>query len=104
MPCRWHGGEYGKFYSFLTLTLDGGGLSASRYGRALTPGKIPQYPLDRRLDGPHSWSGHTRTDVKSVSLPEIEPRSPGLQSDTMLTELFHLHLTIVRSVDFLSAV
>jgi hypothetical protein len=39
-------------YSFLTLALEGGERSASRPGRALPPGKGPQYPLYRRLGGP----------------------------------------------------
>jgi hypothetical protein len=45
-------------YSFLTSTLDGGEWSASRPGRALPRGKDPRYPLDRRLGGPQSRSGH----------------------------------------------
>jgi hypothetical protein len=40
-------------YSFLTSTLEGGEWSASRPGRSL-----PRYPLDRRLRGPQSRSGH----------------------------------------------
>jgi hypothetical protein len=47
-----------SFYSFLTSTLDGGEWSASCPGRALSPGKDPQYPLYRRLGGPQSWFGH----------------------------------------------
>jgi hypothetical protein len=35
---------------FLTSVLDGGEWSASRLGR-FTPGKIPKYPLDRKLGG-----------------------------------------------------
>jgi hypothetical protein len=38
--------------------LMGGVLSASRPGRDLPPGKGPRYPLDRRLGGSQSWSGH----------------------------------------------
>jgi hypothetical protein len=45
-------------YSFTTSVLDGGEWSASRPGRALPPGKGPRYPLDRRLGGPQSRSGH----------------------------------------------
>jgi hypothetical protein len=45
-------------YSFSTSALDGGEWSASRPGRALAPGKGPQYPLYRRLGGPQIRSGH----------------------------------------------
>jgi hypothetical protein len=45
-------------YSFSTSALDRGEWSASRPGRALPRGKDPQYPLDRRLGGPQSRSGH----------------------------------------------
>jgi hypothetical protein len=45
-------------YSFLTSTLDG--VNGQRHApAALYPrGKNPRYPLDRRLGGPQSWSGH----------------------------------------------
>jgi len=58
-PCRRQGGEKYSSYSFLTSALDGGEWSASRPGRALPLGKDLRYPLDRRLGGPQSWSGHT---------------------------------------------
>jgi hypothetical protein len=45
-------------YSFTTSALDRGECSASRPGRALLPRKGPRYPLDRRLGGPQSRSGH----------------------------------------------
>jgi hypothetical protein len=32
--------------------------SESRCGCALPPGKDPRFPLDRRLGGLQSWSGH----------------------------------------------
>jgi hypothetical protein len=44
--------------SFLTLPLDGSEWSASRPGRALSPGKDSRYPLDRMLGGPQCWYGH----------------------------------------------
>jgi hypothetical protein len=53
-----HAGDEGKrkysFYSFLISALDGP--SGQRHApEALYPqGKGPQYPLDRRLGGPHS--------------------------------------------------
>jgi hypothetical protein len=37
--------------SMLTSELDGGEWSVSRPFRALPPGKVPPYPLDRRLGG-----------------------------------------------------
>jgi len=39
---------------------------------ALFPGKGPQYPLDRRLSWPQSWSGHSGKVKKSLFLPGIE--------------------------------
>jgi len=47
-------------YSFTTSAIDGGEWSESRPGRALPPGKDPRCPLDRRLGGPQSRSGHRR--------------------------------------------
>jgi hypothetical protein len=46
-----------SFYSLTTSALDGGEWSVSRPGGDLTPGKDPQYPLDRRLGEPQSRSG-----------------------------------------------
>jgi len=40
------------------LALDGGEWTAPRPGHALPQGKDPWYPLNRRLDGPQSQSGH----------------------------------------------
>jgi hypothetical protein len=60
-------------YSFTTSALDG----ASRSGRALPPGKDPRYPLERRLGGPQSRSGHRGYRKSPLLLPGIEPRSPG---------------------------
>jgi hypothetical protein len=51
--------------------------SASRPGRALAPGKGPRYPLYRRLGGPQSRSGHRSYWKNPLSVPRIEPRSPG---------------------------
>jgi hypothetical protein len=74
----WHLGEMRyNSYSFLTSALDGGEWSASRPGRALPWGKDPRYPLDRRLDGPQSRSGHKGQRKNPLPLPQIEPRSPG---------------------------
>jgi hypothetical protein len=43
-----------QFQSLLNLVLDGGGYSTS------APRREPQYLLNRRLVGPHSWSEHLR--------------------------------------------
>jgi hypothetical protein len=73
-------------YSFLTSTPDG--VSCQRYAPiALYPrGKDPRYPLDKRLRGLQSWSGHKGYRKNSLSLPGIETRSSSLQSDTILTD------------------
>jgi len=42
---------------------------------ALLPGKETWYPLDRRLSGPKRRSGRGAEEKKSLTLPEIEPRS-----------------------------
>jgi hypothetical protein len=45
---------------------------------ALYPrGNNPQYPLDRRLGGPQSRSGQRTEEKNPLTLPGIEPRSPG---------------------------
>jgi hypothetical protein len=46
-------------------------------GRSLPPGKDPWYPLDRRLGGPQSWSGH-RLEEKSFA--SAGDRTPVVQS------------------------
>jgi hypothetical protein len=40
---------------------------------ALPPGKIPRYPLDRRLGGPQSGYGRGSEEKYSQSPPGIEP-------------------------------
>jgi len=32
---------------------------STRWSELYPWGKSPQYPMDRRLDGPQSWSGHS---------------------------------------------
>jgi hypothetical protein len=80
-PAPRHGGALGErrysSHSLLTSALDGGEWSASRPGRALPRGKDPRYPLDRRLDGPQSRSGHRGYRKNPLPLPGIEPQSPG---------------------------
>jgi hypothetical protein len=45
---------------------------------ALFPGKSPWYPLDRRVGGPQSRSGHGGEEKNSQPPPEIEPQNPDL--------------------------
>jgi hypothetical protein len=40
---------------------------------ALPPGKEPRYPLDKRLGGLQTHSGHGGEEKNSQSLPGIEP-------------------------------
>jgi hypothetical protein len=47
----------------------------------------PQYPLNRRLGEPQSWSGHRDYKKNPLPLPGIKPQSYSPQSDTILTEL-----------------
>jgi hypothetical protein len=55
--------------------------------RALPRGEDLQNPLDRRLGGPQSSSGHRCWDKNPLPLPEIEPRSSNPYSDIVRTEL-----------------
>jgi hypothetical protein len=60
-PTTHHEGAWRKMkyssYSFSSSEVNGV-CSASRFGRTLVPGKGPPYPLDRRLGGSQSRSGH----------------------------------------------
>jgi hypothetical protein len=62
VPQHTYGGVWGErmysSYSFMTSALDGGEWSASLPSHTLPSGKGPQYPLYRRLGGPHSRSGY----------------------------------------------
>jgi hypothetical protein len=39
------------------------------------PSALEKYPLDRRLDGPQSRSGHSGSEEKKTALLGNEPRS-----------------------------
>jgi len=56
MPRKHTRGAKVQFYSFFKAALGGGEWLTSRPG-CLTPGKEPQYPLNKRLGEPHSQSG-----------------------------------------------
>jgi len=62
-------------YLFLTSALDG--VSSQCHAPvALYPwGKDPQYPLDRRLGGPQSWSGHRGWRKNPLPLLKFKFRS-----------------------------
>jgi hypothetical protein len=59
-------GVEARLHSFLTSAVDGDEWSASRPGR-FDPGKEPRYPFNRRLGGPHSWTGHNVV-IKTIKL------------------------------------
>jgi hypothetical protein len=73
-------------YSFTTLALDGGELSASRPGRALLPGKGPPVPIGQEV----GWAAESvwtqRLVEKFFASAGIEPRSP-CRPVTILAEL-----------------
>jgi hypothetical protein len=58
-------------YSFLNSALDGGEMSASRPGPALSPGKDPQHPLDRRDDVTGEWRSCTMRSFRICTHPEV---------------------------------
>jgi hypothetical protein len=55
----------------------------------LPPGKNPCCPLDRRLEGPQSWSGRGGEEKNSHHCPcqELKPCGPARSLVTILTEL-----------------
>ena len=48
--------------------------SAPSSGRFTTAGRSANFPLNRRLCGPHSWSGSYAKEKDSIRLPGFEPR------------------------------
>jgi hypothetical protein len=56
----------------LMLALDGGEWSASCHGHFTSQGRA-QYPLNRRLGGHHSQSGHCGEEKNALSQPGLEP-------------------------------
>jgi hypothetical protein len=80
-PTTRHGGAWGErrysSYSFSTSALDGGEWSASRPGRAFTPGeRAPGTHWTRGWVGPRAGL-NTEARGKILCPPGIEPRSPG---------------------------
>jgi hypothetical protein len=64
-------------YSFLDSELDGGEWSASRPGRALAPGKGPPVPIVQVAGWAPEPVWTQKLEENLLSLPGIEPRSPG---------------------------
>jgi hypothetical protein len=102
-PATHHEGAWGErrysSYLFLTSALVGGEWSASRPDHALPRRKDPRYPLYRRLGGPQSRSGHRGYRKNPLSLPEIEPRSPGrsVRSQTLYCLSYPAPTVVARS-------
>jgi hypothetical protein len=63
-------------YSFSTSILDGVSGQHHVPTALYPPGKEPGSPLDRRLGGPQSRSGHRGYRKNPLPLLGIEPRSP----------------------------
>jgi hypothetical protein len=57
----------------LTSALDPCKWSSSRAGRFTPKERVPRYPLDRRLGGPQSRSGHGGEKKNSQPLSGLEP-------------------------------
>jgi hypothetical protein len=70
MKIRWRSG--GILSCSLNIPLVRGEWSASHLTH-FTAGKEPPYPLDKRLGGTKSWSGHGGEEKNSEPLPEIKP-------------------------------
>jgi hypothetical protein len=85
-PATRHGDAWGgggrrySSHSFLTSTLAGGEQSASLPGRALAREKNSRYPLNRRLGGPQSQSGHRGYWKNSFPCRGLNPARPVDQS------------------------
>ena len=58
MPWKYIGGEEVYLHSFLTSALDSGEWLTSPPPGSYTPEKEPRYPMNRRLGGPSSQTGH----------------------------------------------
>jgi hypothetical protein len=79
-PWRRLGGGGGRYssYSFMTSALDGGEWSASRPGRAFTPGEsTPGTHWTGGWVGPRAGLDTEDRGKNPLPLPGIEPRSPG---------------------------
>jgi hypothetical protein len=82
-----YGGVKIYLHVFLTSALDGGEWSASRPGRFTPGGKSLRYPLERRLDGPQSWSERYGDERNLLTLPGIKPWSLAHPARSLVTTL-----------------
>jgi hypothetical protein len=62
-----------QLHAFLTSALEGGEWSASRPSSLTPRERDRQYPLDRRLGGPQSRSGHGGEEKNPHAVPGLEP-------------------------------
>jgi hypothetical protein len=73
---------------------------------ALSPGKDPWYPLDRRVGGPQSLSGRGGEEKNFQPLPGLEPpyhpaRSPALYRWAITTRLKENWIRLTRRTSWL---
>jgi hypothetical protein len=68
-----------QLHIFLTLALDGGECSVSDLSHFTPVERDPQYPLDTRLGGPQSQSGHDGEEINSQLLHGIKQLSSSQQ-------------------------
>jgi hypothetical protein len=64
---------------------------------SLPPWKEPRYPLDRKLGGPQSRSGHGGGEKNSQPPPGIEPQNPDRPASSLVaisTEITRLYFLI----------
>jgi hypothetical protein len=73
-----------ELHAFLTSALDGGVRSASRPGALPPEERAPRYPLDRRLGGPQSRSGHGGEQKK---IPTPAGKKPGCPACNLISTL-----------------
>jgi hypothetical protein len=88
-------------YSFTTSALDGGESSASRLGRALTPGKGPTVPIVQEAGWTPEPVWTQKIEERSFAPPwdrTLFARSSSPQSDTILPELNRFLTTIIKPV------
>ena len=70
------------------MTCGGGGVVAKSCPTPATPGTVArQAPLSMGFSRHESWSGLPFPSPEDLPDPGIEPRSPALQADSLLTEL-----------------
>jgi hypothetical protein len=73
--------------SAFTSALDGGKWSTSRTIRFTPGGKVPRYPVERRLSGPQSRSGRGGEDRK---VPALELRWSSPQPNQDLVFIYNM--------------